>query len=151
MMDWDALEASIMKHEGYKVTPYLDSEGFWTVGTGKLIEQMPIPPECHTIGELLHWITDPKRHKEWLATDIKGAAVDARTWLGDAFDQLSGTKQQVIVEMCFQLGLGGVEAFVNMKAALLAGNTGLAAREGLNSKWAHQTPGRAKELMGLLA
>jgi lysozyme len=46
--------------------------------------------------------------------------------------------------LAYQLGLTGVSQFQKMWMALSNGDFGLAAKEMLNSKWAKQTPNRAK-------
>jgi len=144
------LRESVIRHEGYRALPYRDSVGLWTVGYGHLIDDDAPPFGAATIGDVLDHITDAQRHSEWLDADLEIATKDARAWLGDTFEQLSDTAQRVVVEMAYQLGGGGLSKFVQMRAALVALNMGLAAACGLNSKWATQTPQRAKELMALL-
>jgi lysozyme len=48
--------------------------------------------------------------------------------------------------MCFQMGKKGVVKFVKFHAALKRGDFNTAADEMLDSKWAKQTPDRAKRL-----
>lgn len=56
----------------------------------------------------------------------------------------------VLVEMEFQLGAAGLRGFKKMWAALKRNDYEKAKAEGLDSKWAKQTPERANELMGII-
>jgi len=58
----------------------------------------------------------------------------------------SDVRRAVIINMAFQIGVSGLLKFNNMLSAYLDGYYELAAKEMLNSKWAIQTPNRAKEL-----
>jgi len=149
-MDLITLRESIRRHEGSRDLPYRDTVGLWTIAIGHLVDDDPLPFGAATVGDVLDYITDRERHAQWLEDDIEIAIKGARDWLGDAFTQLSEPAQRVIVEMAYQLGGAGLAKFVQMRAALVAFNMGLAADCGLNSKWATQTPHRAKELMATL-
>ena len=59
---------------------------------------------------------------------------------------LGGFRRDVLIEMCFQLGAGGVSKFKRFLAALESHQWGKAADEMLDSKWSQQTPARAQEL-----
>ena len=54
--------------------------------------------------------------------------------------------QEIIVEMVFQLGKNGVSKFRNMWKALAEKNYIGASYEMLDSRWAKQTPNRAKAM-----
>lgn len=60
--------------------------------------------------------------------------------------QLDEVRQQVIAEMAFNLGAGGLMNFVNMLAALKAGEYERAADEMVSSAWYRQVGNRAKTL-----
>ena len=53
--------------------------------------------------------------------------------------------------MAYQMGVNGVMGFRKMLGAIVNGNYRLAAQEGMDSRWANQTPNRAKRLMDRLA
>ena len=82
-----------------------------------------------------------------LKDDLKSAIQGAEELLskGPALDDLA---QETIVEMVFQLGKTGVSKFRNMWKALEHDqpNYERASLEMLDSRWASQTPGRAKEM-----
>jgi len=54
--------------------------------------------------------------------------------------------REVLIEMVFQLGVGGVSKFKKFLAHLSTGTYHLAADEMLDSRWAKQTPQRAEKL-----
>jgi lysozyme len=58
--------------------------------------------------------------------------------------------QRAVIEMAYQLGIGGVLQFARMLSALEAGNRDEAARHALDSKWAKQTPARAQRVAALI-
>ena len=149
-MSLETLTASIKRHEGYRLLPYTDTRALWTIAWGKLIDGMPIPRECSTIGELLDWITDAKRHQDWLEADIFAAITDAKAYLGESFPAQPEVVRDVLSEMAYQLGYAGLKRFERLRMALLRGDRVTAAYEGMNSAWAKQTPERANELMDLL-
>lgn len=53
----------------------------------------------------------------------------------------------ILYEMCYQMGIGNLLKFKNMKKALYEKDYVKASHEGLNSRWARQTPHRAERLM----
>ena len=57
---------------------------------------------------------------------------------------------EIIIEMVFQLGMTGVSKFKNMWKALSEHNYTGASYEMLDSKWAKQTPNRAKSMAELM-
>ena len=59
---------------------------------------------------------------------------------------VSEKAQEVLCEMIFQMGYSGVGKFKNMIKALQNNDTKTASIEMLDSRWAKQTPNRAKEL-----
>jgi lysozyme len=54
--------------------------------------------------------------------------------------------EEILIEMVFQLGKNGVSKFKNMWKALAELNYVGASYEMLDSRWAKQTPNRAKAM-----
>ena len=137
-MDMDRLLKSVKQHEGYRNKVYLDSLGKRTVGVGHLcVEDF--------------WEDDKEYEEKFLLTilehDLKSAIKSAESLLKDCPD-LKDLAKETIVEMVFQLGKTGVSKFRNMWKALKHDppNYEQASIEMLDSRWASQTPGRAKEM-----
>jgi lysozyme len=143
-MDMERLLKSVKQHEGYKDHVYLDTRNKRTVGVGHLCVED-------------HWEDHKKYPEEMLMNilkdDLKNAIQGAGELCSDCPD-LRDQAKELIVEMVFQLGKTGVSKFRNMWKALKVPDYPTAAKEMLDSRWAKQTPNRAKEMsdhMGSLA
>ena len=66
------------------------------------------------------------------------------------FDDLSEEVQEVLVNMCFNLGVTRLMKFKKMFEAIEESDWSRAADEALDSKWARQVGNRAEELAGVL-
>ena len=143
-MNMDRLLKSVKQHEGYKDHVYLDTRNKRTVGVGHLCVED-------------HWEDHKKYSEEMLMKvlkdDLKNAIRGAEELCSDC-PVLEDQAKEIIVEMVFQLGKTGVSKFRNMWKALKVPDYPTAAKEMLDSRWAKQTPNRAKEMsdhMGSLA
>ena len=143
-MDMDRLLKSVKAHEGYKDHVYLDTRNKRTVGVGHLCVED-------------HWEDGVAYPEEMLMKvledDLKNAIRGAEELCSDC-PVLEDQAKEIIVEMVFQLGKTGVSKFRNMWKALKVPDYPTTAKEMLDSRWAKQTPNRAKEMsdhMGSLA
>tara|TARA_R100001369_G_scaffold72338_1_gene100372 strand:+ start:209 stop:445 length:237 start_codon:yes stop_codon:yes gene_type:complete len=62
------------------------------------------------------------------------------------WDDLPQEVQHILVNMCFQLGQRGLGNFKQMGKAIEEGDWEKASVEMMDSRWATQTPERAKRL-----
>jgi len=139
-MDFDTynkLLESVKKHEGYKNHVYLDTRNKRTVGVGHLCVE--------------DFWEDGKEYEESflmdiLQKDLQGAIDGAEDLCKDL--KISDDAKILVIEMIFQLGKKGVSKFRNMWKALQQDppSYSVAASEMLDSRWAKQTPNRAKEM-----
>ena len=60
--------------------------------------------------------------------------------------KLDQVRRDVLFNMAFQMGIGGLKKFTFTLGLARAGQYALAAKAMLQSKWAKQTPDRAREL-----
>ena len=126
------------QHEGYRNKVYLDSLGKRTVDVGHLCVED-------------HWEDNKEYSEEYLMKvlkdDLKNAIQGAEDLLKD-FPLLDDLAEEIIIEMIFQLGKTGVSKFKNMWKALQQEppQYDVAATEMLDSRWAKQTPNRAKKM-----
>ena len=141
-MNRDRLLKSVKEHEGYRTKVYLDTLGKRTVGYGHLCVED-------------HWEDD--KEYEWgyleeiLIKDLREAIAGADELIEQHnCKDLEGAAKEVIVEMIFQLGKTGVSKFKKMWEALSEYNYIGASFEMLDSKWANQTPNRAKKMAALM-
>ena len=132
-MTTEDLKARIKKHEGFVPKIYRDSLGYATIGYGHLC----VEPE--------QWDDNKEYTKEELenvfSKDFNEAHKNAEHLIGER--NINYVAKEVIIEMVFQLGIGGVGKFKNMWKALDGEDYGEASFQMLDSLWAKQTPARA--------
>ena len=125
-----SLIESIKEHEGYVGVVYKDSLGIDTIGYGFAIKDLELDEDISEIilERKLKNLNDRVRFRfEW-------------------YRYMPPQIQDVIMEMCYQLGVTGFSKF--KKTILFLQNKQFhdASQEMLDSLWARQTPNRAKEL-----
>jgi lysozyme len=120
--------------EGVKAQAYQDHLGFWTIGVGRLIDARKPGSglRTHEIDYLLRNDIDDR--------------IEALTRRLPWFQNLDTARQGVLLNMSFQLGVDGLLGFKNTLAMVERGEYASAARNMLLSKWADQTPDRAKRM-----
>lgn len=140
-----SVRSSIQRHEGYRNEPYRDHLGYWTIGYGRNIHNMRLSDWCsQSLGDILTALSRPGLHESWLDEDIDTATRAAEHFVNN-FDSLTLPRQEVLIEMAFQMGRAGLNKFVRLKAAVEAEHWVQAANEIFpNSLLASQTPGRAR-------
>jgi len=130
----DNLLESIKHHEGFVDHVYDDSLGIPTIGYGFAIKDLVLEEDlCDEI--LL-------RKLQILGRSVMGKF--------PFFDSLPSDCKSVLMEMCYQLGVTGVSKFKKALKAMDDGDWEKAADEMLDSKWAKQTPRRAKEMSDII-
>ena len=126
--------AALIGREGCRLKAYRDAVGVWTIGVGHA------GPEVHAG---LVW--SAAQIDARLASDI--AAVQARL---DAelpwWRTLNDARQDVLVQLGFQLGVAGLLKFHTTLDAAEHGRFAQAAGAMAASAWARQTPARARRL-----
>jgi len=141
----EVVEKRIKEHEGFSQELYEDHLGFATIGYGHLITKND---------NFEPGITYPKDQLvELFKKDLAKAEKETDDLIGH-IQEFHITARDCIIEMCFQLGKGGVQKFVKMLLALEERDYKTASLEMLDSKWNKQTPKRCQELsriMGLCA
>lgn len=80
------------------------------------------------------------------ANDVRMAEADVRALVPN-FDQLNDARQEVLVNMSFNLGKSRLSGFKNFLAALAIQDFSRAADEMKDSAWYGQTKGRAVRLV----
>ena len=137
-MDMDRLMESVKKHEGYRNKVYLDTLGKRTVGVGHLcVEDF--------------WMDGVEYEEDFLMEilqkDLQEAIRGARSLMEDhGCVDIDEQAEEILIEMVFQLGMTGVSKFKKMWKALAELNYIGASYEMLDSRWAKQTPNRAKAM-----
>lgn len=124
---------SLRGEEGEVLSEYKDHLGYSTIGVGRLID-------ARKGGGIT------KEESAYLL----GNDIDKVTKQLDAslpwWTKLDEARRGVLVNMAFQMGINGLLGFKNTLAMIQAGNYEGAAKGMLQSKWAQQTPSRAKRM-----
>lgn len=126
---------NIKESEGFVEHVYNDSLGIPTIGYGFAIKDL---------------ILDEDIAEEILLRKVKALALRVQNKF-DWFNTAPDIIKEVVVEMAFQLGLRGLSRFRKTISYLEKENYLEASKEMLDSKWARQTPNRARKLSKIVA
>jgi len=120
----------LIRHEGFRQFPYLDTESNLTIGIGRNLD-------ANGVNE------DEAAHL--LANDINRVVKECNQtfpWV----NLISTKRRNVVYSMVFNMGISNFRSFKRMIAAIENKDFGLAAAEMLDSKWRRQVKKRALEL-----
>ncbi|MBP5430034.1 MAG: glycoside hydrolase family protein [Elusimicrobiaceae bacterium] len=121
------------RYEGLNVMPYKCPAGHWTIGYGHNLENGISKEAAQFI----------------LLQDVNAAQKAVRQQF-EGWCQLGEVRQFVLVDMCFNMGIGKLAAFKKMWAALKRGDYTATSYEMLDSRWAGQVGRRARELAEMM-
>lgn len=121
------------RYEGLSVMPYKCPTGHLTIGYGHNLEN-----------------GISKEAAEFILEQDMAAAEKSVTKQFAWWKRLNEVRQFVLVDMCFNMGLGKLCTFKKMLSAVQRGDYTAAANEMLNSRWAVQVGRRAKELAEMM-
>jgi lysozyme len=135
-MDRSRLQAQLERREGRRHSTYQDSKGLWTIGIGRNVDSRGGRGLSDAEIDLL------------LANDIDRVAAELAgfPW----FAGLDDVRQNVLMDMNFNLGFTRFAGFKQMLAACARGDFAHAAEEMLDSKWRHDVGERAVELAAMM-
>lgn len=128
-MDLKRLYDDLIRHEGLRLKPYRCTAGKLTIGVGRNLDDVGISP-----AEALMML---KNDVDALMADLE---------LREIIAPHNEVRQEVLVNMAFNMGVPRLKGFKKMLAALQRMDYEEAARQALDSKWAKQVGGRAIEL-----
>lgn len=143
-----SLKESLKKHEGFRSNVYKCTLGHDTVGYGFKCSDLSAD-ELACNGGKIAPMSEAVADK---ILDIKIAKLEnsvfkALPWLQSAPQPVV----DVVCNMVYQMGLNGVLGFKNTLNFLKNGDYAGAASNMMKSKWATQTPNRAKELANIIS
>ena len=129
----DIVRAQLRVDEGTVEYAYQDSEGYWTIGVGRLIDKR--------LGGRLR----PEEIAMMLENDITQAEEDAKA-LFPGFESLVDARKAVLVNLAFNMGRNRLATFQRLRRAVSEGDWEWAAAEMLDSRWSEQVGQRAVRL-----
>ncbi len=130
----ERVKEMLMHHEGVRLKPYRCTAGKLTIGIGHNLDDKGITLEQ----AMLLLDDDVRKCRSQLEQNL--------SW----FSQLDKVRQDVLVDMCFNLGISGLMKFKNMLSAMKYGEWERAAVEALDSQWAVQVGKRADDLAKMI-
>ncbi len=134
LVEWLKME------EGFRSRPYRDTVGVRTVGYGRNLVAHPLPHR--------DWASEPCTEAEaeqWLRNELSDMFFKLRD-RKPLIEDLDPVRSAAVLNMAYQLGVAGVLGFRRMWAALEEGSYLEAALMAEDSKWAKQTPNRARRV-----
>jgi lysozyme len=131
------LTEQLKRHEGFVPHAYQDHLGFWTIGYGRLVDKSRNGGISKDEADML------------LRADIARVITELHARLS-FYERLPDRKKQALANMAFQLGINGLLNFRRMLSAIKDGDWTRARIEALDSRWASQTPARAREIANMI-
>ena len=130
----ESIRNMLIRHEGMRNKMYQCSAGKNTIGVGRNLDDRGI---------------STKEAMFMLDNDI---AASRRELIANVpcFKELEIARQNVLINMCFNLGLARFLKFKKMLAALEGEDYVKASKEMMDSTWATQVKGRAEELSTMM-
>ena len=128
------LERDLDRDEGRRRKPYRDSVGKLTIGVGRNLTDVGITNSEAMLmldNDIIRSMSDLDQQFLW-------------------WRDLNDVRQMVMVDMAFNLGIGGLSKFVRTMKAVERGDWDAAANGMLESKWAKQVKGRAVKLAKMM-
>ena len=123
----------LVRDEGEILHAYQDKLGFWTIGSGILIDQRG--------GGITH-----EENLYLLGNRAEKARAAVRTRLSWTLN-LDEVRRAVFENMAYNLGIDGLLGFTHMLTAAAMGDWKTAAQCGRDSLWHKETGARAERLM----
>ena len=137
-MNFQRLEDQICEDEGFRSEPYVCPAGVATQGYGTTrILTEPVTMDNPPISE--------QTARELMRSDLYRACIDAQE-LFERFDEMDAERQEVLVNMCYNLGRRGLSRFKRLRKAAEALDYRMMAWEMRDSRWFRQVGQRAERL-----
>lgn len=137
VMDREKLKEELILDEGEVLHMYPDSLGYATIGVGRLIDKRKGGGITHE--ESMYLLDND-------ITKKTAQVLDAIPWIKNHPDQV----QRALINMAFQMGVQGLLGFKSTLSLIQAKKYKEAADNALKSKWATQTPNRAKRVTDMI-
>ena len=120
--------------EGFRDRVYKDTLGIDTIGYGFAIKDLVLDEDI----------------SEMILRRKLDSLIDRANKRFKFLKDLPIKAQDVIYEMCYQMGISGVSKFKKTLLYLENHEFKMASKEMLDSRWARQTPNRAKKLSDII-
>lgn len=144
----DDVKQKILTHEGSIPYPYKDSRGYWTIGTGHLLnpknpKQLPTQYQQYAQNQSANFagnnktpVLSPEQIQSLFAKDYKKHKKEASKFL--EFHQLGPSGQAALVDLTFNMGSEKLRGFKKMLEGIRKGDSAQVETELKNSKYWNQ-------------
>lgn len=129
-----SLIEAVKESEGFRSKVYKCTEGIDTIGYGFAIKDLVLDEDI----------------SEMILRRKLDSLIDRANKRFKFLKDLPIKAQDVIYEMCYQMGISGVSKFKKTLLYLENHEFKMASKEMLDSRWARQTPNRAKKLSDII-
>jgi lysozyme len=143
-----SLREMLERHEGRKNRVYKCTAGKDTIGVGHNIDAKGLPPDIESFLEDNGYITDEMIDR-LLDDDIEDAISDCKR-LYPNLEDFGDVRMNALIDFVFNVGYGTARKFVNTNKLINAEKWEQASDSLLQSKYARQVKGRAKEIAEML-
>jgi lysozyme len=130
----DSLREMLLRHEGLRLKPYVDTVGKLTIGVGRNLTDNGISQEEADL---------------MFENDVKTAIWYIKI-LFPEHDQWTQARQDALTDMMYNIGPARFSGFKKMIAAVKLNDWAKAAAEMKDSLWATQVPARVEELANMV-
>ncbi|TCL06884.1 glycoside hydrolase family protein [Sodalis ligni] len=133
--------------EGFSSKPFIDTQGYPTIGTGQRIGPKGAAIQNYTF-TISQDISDA-----WMQVIAESyrPELSAHKTIGPAWIACDEVRKDVLLNMAYQMGSSGLAAFSATLSLIAAGKFRQASIEMLDSAWYRQTPQRAARLANLMS
>jgi len=129
----DALLEQLIRHEGKRAKPYMDTVGKLTIGVGRNLSDVGLRED-----EILYLLNN----------DVDECVADLATF--PWFARLDAIRQRVVIDLRFNLGPTRFRTLKRTLRLIDQGDYDGAANALRNSLWAKQVKGRADRLIQMM-
>jgi lysozyme len=134
----------LMFEEGFRADAYYCSEGYPTIGIGWKIGSKEQP-----LGDFKVMTISKGAALVQCDSEVSGLSFNLRCLIY-CWEDLSESRQAILISMAYQMGLAGLMKFKKMIAAIEDDDFAEASNQGMDSQWAEQTPERAYRHMRVM-
>jgi lysozyme len=139
-------ERMLALEEGFRPEVYRCTSGYWTCGVGHVVTWDRSASEteaARAAGRIAPYpwsVADAMEQFEGVVEKTRRELDDRLPW----WREQTEPRQAVLISMAYQMGINGLMGFRNTLKAWQAGAYDDVATRMMNSKWARQTPARAR-------
>lgn len=145
--DRPTMIAELRRDEGERLKAYRDTATppRWTIGVGRNLDDVGTAPLARSVADVKAKGITEAESASMLAHDLDRVDADLGRHL-PWWRKLDPVRQRVLVNMCFNMGVGSLCGFKNTLTMVEQGRFAGAAANMLLSRWAAQVGARAERL-----